>query len=367
MELVRKQRGDFPLVLVVVLLLGVGIALLFSGSYSFSARAYQDPLRLVKRQLLFLAAGAVAAFVASLTPLDLVRRAMPALLLATLLFLLLPFVPGLGLRVLGSQRWVSVFGLSLQPSELVKVTLVLYLASYFARSEDRARGSLNALVPPFIVVCVFVALIYLQNDYSTAVFVLALGLATLFMAGTKLLHVVLVSLATLPLGFLLLFARAHRIERLLAFLDASADATGRGYQILAARSALVSGGIWGRGLGRGIAKLGALPMAHSDFIYAVIGEETGLLGALCVLALFGLLAWRGYQVSARAEDPFVSTAAFGLTTAIVLQAILNMAMAVGMVPTTGITLPFFSAGGSSLLVTMLMCGLLVNCSRRRDV
>ncbi len=228
MELVRKQRGDFPLVLVVVLLLGVGIALLFSGSYSFSARAYQDPLRLVKRQLLFLAAGAVAAFVSSLTPLDLVRRAMPALLLATLLFLLLPFVPGLGLKVLGSQRWISVFGLSLQPSELVKVTLVLYLASYFARSEDRVRGSLNALVPPFIVVCVFVALIYLQNDYSTALFVLALGLATLFMAGARLLHVALVSLATLPLGFLLLFAREHRIERLLAFLDASADATGRG-------------------------------------------------------------------------------------------------------------------------------------------
>ena len=367
MELVRKQRGDFPLVLVVVLLLGVGMALLFSGSYSFSARAYQDPLRLVKRQLLFLAIGAGVAFIASLTPLDLVRRAMPFLLLATFVFVLLPFVPGLGLRVLGSQRWISVLGLSLQPSEMVKVTLVLYLASYFSKREDRVRGSLNALVPPFIVVCVFVAIIYLQNDYSTAIFVLALGLATIFFAGVKLLHVAVVSLATLPLGFLLLFARAHRIERLLAFLDASADATGRGYQILAARSALVSGGIWGRGLGRGTAKLGPLPMAHSDFIYAVIGEETGLLGAFGVLVLFGVFAWRGYRVAAEAEDPFASTAAFGLTTAIVLQAVLNMAVAVGLIPTTGITLPFFSAGGSSLFVTLLMCGLLVNLSRRRDV
>jgi cell division protein FtsW len=367
MELVRKERGDFSLVLLMILLLGVGTALLFSGSYSFSARAYQDPLRLVKRQLLFLGVGAVAAFIVSLTPLELFRGAMPVILLATLVFSLLPFIPGIGLQVLGSRRWISVFGLSLQPSEVVKLTLVLYLASYFSKSEERARGTLNVLVPPFIVVCIFVAIIYLQNDYSTAIFVLALGLATLFFARVKLLHVAIVSLSTVPLGILLLFAREHRIERLLAFLDASADASGRGYQILAARSALVSGGIWGRGLGRGTAKLGALPMSYSDFIYAVIGEETGLLGALFVLVLFGLFAWRGYRIALACEEPFGSVAAFGLTTAIVLQALLNMAVAVGLVPTTGITLPFFSAGGSSLFVTMIMCGLLVNLSRRRDV
>ena len=367
MERVRQERGDFLLVLLVVLLLGVGIALLFSASYPFSARTYQDPLRLVKRQLVFLGLGAVAALVASMTPMELFRGAMPVILLATLAFALLPFIPGVGLQVLGSRRWISVFGLSLQPSEVVKVTLVLYLASYFSRSEQRAWGSLNVLVPPFIVVCIFVAIIYLQNDYSTAIFVLALGLATVFFARVKLLHVAVVSLSTLPLGFLLLFAREHRVERLLAYLDASADATGRGYQILAARSALVSGGLWGMGLGRGTAKLGALPMSYSDFIYAVIGEETGLLGALFILVLFGLLAWRGYRIALAREDPFGSCAAFGLTTAIVLQALLNMAVAAGLIPTTGITLPFFSAGGSSVFVTLIMCGLLVNLSRRADV
>jgi cell division protein FtsW len=367
MELVRRERGDFTLVLLVVLLLGVGMALLFSGSYSFSARTWQDPLRLVKRQLVFLGLGAFAALAVSMTPLALFRAAMPAILLATLVFSLLPFIPGLGLQVLGSRRWITVFGLSLQPSEAAKVTLVLYLASYFSRSEERIRGGLNTLVPPFIVVCAFTAIVYLQNDYSTAIYILVLGIATMFFARVRILHIALVSLTTLPLGFLLLFAREHRIERLLAFLDASADATGRGYQILAARSALVSGGLWGKGLGRGTSKLGALPMSYSDFIYAVIGEETGLLGALFVLVLFGLFAWRGYRAALSCEDPFSSTAAFGLTTAIVLQALLNMAVAVGLVPTTGITLPFFSAGGSSLFITLVMCGLLVNLSRRRDV
>jgi len=367
MELVRKERGDFSLLLLIVLMLGVGVALLFSGSSSFSARSYQDPLYLVKKQMIFLALGAAAAFVLSLTPLSFFRSAMPLILLATLVFSLLPFVPGLGLKVLGSRRWISVLGLSLQPSEMVKVTLVLYLASYFSKGEERARGTLNELVPPFIVVCVFVAIIYLQNDYSTAIFVLVLGLAVLFYARVRILHVALVTLFTLPLGLLLLFARAHRVERLLAFFDASSDAAGRGYQILSARSALVSGGLWGKGLGRGTAKLGALPMAHSDFIYAVIGEETGFLGALFVLALFALFAWRGYQVALRSADPFGSCAAFGLTTAIVLQALLNMAVSVGLIPTTGVTLPFFSAGGSSLFVSLLMCGLLVNLSRGRDV
>jgi len=280
MELVRRERGDFTLVLLVVLLLGVGMALLFSGSYSFSARTWQDPLRLVKRQLVFLVLGAFAALAVSMTPLALFRAAMPAILLATLVFSLLPFIPGLGLRVLGSQRWITVFGLSLQPSEAAKVTLVLYLASYFSRSEERVRGGLNALVPPFIVVCAFTAIVYLQNDYSTAIYILVLGIATMFFARVRILHIALVSLTTLPLGFLLLFAREHRIERLLAFLDASADATGRGYQVLAARSALVSGGLWGKGLGGADDQGGVVLPAQASQVGGLQSERCLDRGAL---------------------------------------------------------------------------------------
>jgi cell division protein FtsW len=363
-ERISKQRGDMPLLMLLVVMLGVGLALLFSSSNSFASRAYGDPLSMVKRQLLWAALGGAAAFVLSLTPLEAVRKAMPLILLGTLGLSLLPFVPGLGTSVLGSRRWISVFGQSFQPSEMVKVCLILYLASYFSRREEGDGMSLNAMIPPFIVIVAFSAIILIQNDYSTAIFVLVLGLSMMFIAQVRLLHFLLITLFTVPLGFLLLFTREHRVLRLLAFLDLSSYSSGSGYQIMNAKAALVSGGLWGKGLGRGAAKLGPLPMAHSDFIYAVIGEETGLLGALFVLALFGLLAWRGFRIAFRATDRFSSSVAFGITLAICLQAVLNMAVAVGLVPTTGVTLPFFSAGGSSLFATLLMCGLLVNLSRK---
>jgi cell division protein FtsW len=364
MERVEKQRGDMVLVMLLAVMLGVGLALLFSGSYPFAAREYNDPLRLLKRQLLWAGLGGMAAFILSMTPLEMFRRLMPLILVGTLIALLLPFLPGLGITILGSRRWISIFGQTFQPSELVKICLILYLASYFSKRDEGEKITMNALIPPFIVTCVFAAIILLQNDYSTAIFVLVMGLAMFFIARVRLLHFSLISLFTLPLGFLLLFTREHRVQRLIAFFDSSSHSAGTGYQIVNAKSALVSGGIWGKGLGRSAAKLGPLPMSYSDFIYAIIGEETGLLGALFVLALFALLAWRGYRVALRSKDRFSYYVAFGVTSAICLQALLNMAVAVGLVPTTGVTLPFFSAGGSSLFVTLIMCGLLVNISRR---
>jgi cell division protein FtsW len=364
MEKVEKQRGDMVLVMLLVVTLGVGMAMLFSSSYSFSSRTSGDPLFIVKRQLLWGALGAAAAFLASLTPLEAVRRRMPLVILGSLIVALLPFFPGLGNTVLGSRRWIIVFGQSFQPSELVKVALVLYLASYFARREEGYGITLNGLIPPFVVTVVFSAIILLQNDYSTAIFVLAIGLSMFFIARVHVLHFLLVTVFSVPLGFLLLFTREHRVERLLAFFDLPSYSQGTGYQVVTAKAAFVAGGLWGRGLGRSAAKLGPLPMSYSDFIYTVIGEEMGLLGSLFVLALFGLLAWKGYQIASRSVDRFSSYAAFGLTTAICLQALLNMAVAIGLVPTTGVTLPFFSAGGSSLFVTLVMSGLLVNLSRR---
>jgi cell division protein FtsW len=379
MEKVEKQRGDMVLVMLLVVILGVGLSMLFSASYSFSARTSGDPLLLLKRQLLWGALGAGAALVASVTPLSAIRSHMPLVILGSLVISLLPFLPGVGNTVLGSRRWISVFGQSFQPSELAKIAIILYLASYFARRQDAAanpdasgtdpRGTaagitLNGLIPPFVVAIVFSAIILLQNDYSTAVFVLVIALSMFFMAEVRLLHLLLVGVFSVPLGFLLLFTREHRVQRLLAFFDLPSYSQGTGYQVVTAKAAFVAGGLWGRGLGRSAAKLGPLPMSYSDFIYTVIGEETGFLGSLFVLGLFGLLAWKGYQIAVRSPDRFSSYAAFGLTTAIILQALLNMAVAVGLVPTTGVTLPFFSAGGSSLFTTLIMCGLLVNLSRR---
>jgi cell division protein FtsW len=361
MERVEKERGDFTLLLLVVVMTGVGLALLFSASSSFSSRTWQDPLFLVRRQLVWVGLGAVAAFVLSLTPLSFLRARMPLLLLVSLVLMLLPFVPGLGLERLGGRRWIGVFGLTFQPAEAAKAVLVLYLASYFGhRGEAPVMAD---LVPPLVVTIVFAVLVYAQNDYSTAVFIAVVGLAMCFAAGARALTLAALGLFALPLGFLLAFAREHRVARLLTFLGISADPAGSAWQIVNSQAALVAGGFWGRGLGRGTAKLGALPEAHSDFIYSVIGEETGLAGALFVLGLFAVFAWRGFSLAAKAEDRFASLAAYGATLTIVLQAVLNMAVAVGLVPTTGVTLPFFSAGGSSMLATLALCGVLVNVSR----
>jgi cell division protein FtsW len=361
MERIEKERGDFILLLLLILLVGVGFSLLFSSSYSFSARNYHDPFYIVKRQLLFLGAGAAVGLLLSFVPLDLLKARVPILLLVTIAVSLLPFVPGIGVEVLGSKRWISLLGFSFQPSELMKLTLVIYLASYFGK-EERGR-TLNELIPPFIVIVVFAAIIYIQNDYSTSVFMFVIGLSMLFIARVRTLHFILLALFAVPVSFFLLFTREQRVRRLLAFLGLSGDPATTTYQIVNSQSAFIAGGLWGKGLGGGIAKTGPLPMAQSDFIYSVIGEETGFIGAIFVLLLFTALAWRGYRIALEAEGGYRRYLAFGITTTIVGQALLNMAVTVGIVPTTGVTLPFFSAGGSSLAVTLAMCGILANIAR----
>jgi cell division protein FtsW len=213
-------------------------------------------------------------------------------------------------------------------------------------------------------VSLFIALIYLQNDFSTAFFILLIALAMFLIAQVRIIYFVLLSLLFIPLGGMLLFTKAHRVRRLMAFLNPLADPSGSGYQVIAAQTAFVSGGFWGRGLGKGVKKLGGLPEAHSDFIYAVIGEEAGFLGALLVLLLFSLLAWRGYLLVVKGKDSFSRYLAFGITSVITLQALLNISVAIGLVPATGVPLPLFSSGGSSMLMTLIMGGVLLNLSRQ---
>jgi len=281
----------------------------------------------------------------------------------SLLLTLLTFIPGVGLPVLGARRWLFVFGRSFQPSELVKFCLVLYLATLFSKKEERINDPLNSILPPLIVVSFFVTLIYLQNDFSTAFFILFISIAMFFIARIKLRYFFFLGFIVLPLGVLLLFSKAHRVKRIIAFLNPALDPSGSGFQVIAARSALINGGFWGRGLGSGVKKLGGLPEAHSDFIYAVISEEIGFLGALFVLFLFILFAWRGYSISLKARDNFIYYLSFGITSLIFVQSLMNIAVVIGLIPATGIPLPFFSSGGSSIVLTLFMSGLLLNLSR----
>ncbi len=363
-ERVEVDRGyDRVLLTTVMLLLGVGLTVLFSSSFFRSELLFADPFRFLTGQLLWVVVGCVVGTIASAASLERAQKYIPHALGISLILMMLTFVPGIGTSIHGARRWIFLFGRSFQPSELVKVIVVFYLAYLLARKHEMMDDPVNALLPPFLVLALFSALIYLQNDFSTAVFVMLLGLVMFFVAGAPIRYFLGLLMTVGPLGLILLLSREHRVNRLLAFIEPAFDPAGSGYQILAAERALIAGGLWGQGIGMGTQKFGSLPEVHSDFIFAVVAEELGFFGVLAVIALFAVFAWRGYVIAANATDRFRSYLAFGLTTLILGQALLNIAVVGGAVPATGLPLPFFSSGGSAMLMTLIACGLLMNVSR----
>ncbi|MCD6121452.1 MAG: putative lipid II flippase FtsW [Spirochaetales bacterium] len=363
MERIDRKSTDFVLLLDLTLLIGLGIIALYSASSYYAEKLFKDPAYYLKKQIIWVFIGIFLVLLGSLTPKEMLKKLNPLILFASFVLVLMTFIPGLGRPVLGAKRWIFAFGMSFEPSELVKFSVVLYLSVILSKKQDKINDPLYSILPPLIVVSIFVGLIYMQNDFSTAFFILFVALSMFFIARVKLIYFVLLGTVIVPLGSLLLFTKEHRVKRLIAFLNPLSDPSGSGFQVIAAKTALINGGFWGRGLGLGVKKLGGLPEAHSDFIFAVICEETGFIGALIVITLFIIFAWRGYALAFKAQDDFGYYLAFGISTIIMFQALLNMAVVTGLVPATGIPLPFFSSGGSSFLMTMIMAGLLLNISR----
>lgn len=358
--------GDPLLLMTLVLLVGIGLSSLFSASYEWAGDLNGDAFHFVRRQAMLVVIGVAGAIVAARISLERLSEATPLLLLAVLILMVLTFVPGIGAEAFGARRWIFLAGYSYQPSEAVKLVLVFYLASILSKKEDRLDDTLNSLLPPLIVVAVFAGLIYLQNDFSTSMFVIFVALLMLFAARVRLRFFISLAILLTPLTVILLLTREHRVMRILAFLDPTQYPLNSGYQVLASQRALAQGGVFGLGIGQSIQKAGAIPEPHSDFVFAVVGEELGLIGVLAILALFVFFAYRGFRLSLQTADRFRSLLAFGVTATVLFQALLNMAVVVGLVPATGIPLPFFSAGGSSMMTTLVMCGLLFNVARTRD-
>ena len=363
----NPSTPDWGMLSILVLLAGAGIALLFSSSYFRADLQFGDPLFFLKRRTLYLFLGLGLAALAARISLRFVRRGLPVLIGVALLLMLLTFVPGIRVDTMGAHRWIQAFGMSFQPSELVKPVVIIYLAHMLEKKREQFDDPARAILPPFLVLLVFSGLIYLQNDFSTAIFVFVMGVVMFFVGGLRLRYFLGLGLMTLPMAGMLLLTREHRVERLIAFLDPARDPLGSGFHLRVSRSALASGGLWGQGVGESSYKLGILPESNSDFIFAVVGEELGFLGVSLVVGLFALFALKGYSIARRSQGRFEYYLAFGLTTSIVLQALVNMAVVSGLVPATGIPLPFFSAGGSSMIMTMAMCGLLLNVSRRSRI
>jgi cell division protein FtsW len=362
-KLPREKRSiDLVLLASMVLLLGLGLAMLFSASYYRADFLFNDPFHFIRSQGLYAAVGLLAAILATLLPMRALGKLIPLLIFLSIILMMMTFIPGIGVEYLGARRWIAVAGYTFQPAELVKLTLILYLAYILGKKQDRLDDVVNSLLPPFIIVILFVALIYLQNDFSSSMFLAFISLTMFYVAGVKMRHFVALGFVVIPLGIILLLSREHRVIRLISFLEPERDPSGAGYQVLASLTALKNGGLWGMGVGEGLRKLGGLPEAQSDFVFAVLGEELGLIGVLGVIALFVVLAWRGYRVALRQTSAFRGLLAYGITSALVVQAGINMAVVSGMVPATGIPMPFFASGGSYLLVTMTLAGFLLNLS-----
>lgn len=359
----RRKRGapDFALFAIVFALLSVGIIMVFSSSAVAAAQTIGDPYHYLKRQLLWALLGLIAMVIVMNIDYSSYRGYVDWFLLGSIILLVL--VPLIGLESKGATRSLGFGSLSFQPAELAKLALILYLARNYSRSLAKTHSFTKGIIPTVMILGIVCGLIMRQPDLGTAVTMAGSTFIILIAAGAKWLHLGLLAVAGVAAVAAAIILAPYRMKRFLAFLDPWADPLGDGFQVIQSLLALGSGGLFGLGLGASKQKLFYLPERHTDFIYAIIGEELGFFGALMVLLLFFGFVWRGYKIAINARDSFGSLVAVGITSMIALQAVINLGVVTGSLPVTGITLPFISYGGSSLLFTLIGVGVLLNISR----
>jgi cell division protein FtsW len=357
------RGADRWLLVTTVLLVGVGIVMIYSASAIRAQERFGDPAYFLKKQAVWVALGLLAMSWGMVTDLKRLQRLTPVLLLGAILLLGLVLVPGVGVKINGARRWLRLLGLSFQPAEFAKLTAVLFLASYFARRQDRLESFLDGFLPPVLVTGALGGLIILQPNFGSAVVLLCTAGMLFFAGRARLAHMLGTLAVTLPGLLLLMWHSAHGRTRLLAMMDPEQVSERALHQLNQSVVALGVGGWFGRGLGNGMQKLFFLPEPYNDFIFAILGEELGFLGTLAVVLCFTILLWRGTRAAVRAGSPYASYLALGLTGLIVGQAVLNMGVVTGLLPTTGVPLPFLSFGGSSTVISLFGVGLLLNVSR----
>jgi len=355
-------RFDNLLILVIAALLMLGLIMVASSSITTAASASGDPLRLFWRQSIYLLAATGAMLMVARLPLSLWRRFGPWLLFFATVLLALVLIPGIGRQVNGSLRWIAVGPVNLQPSEFVKIFGVIYLSGYLVRRSDHVQNSMSGFFKPILLMAVIAVLLLAEPDYGATVVLFTTTLGMLFLAGVPFLGFSTWLLAIVLVFALMMVASPYRLERLLTFVNPWADPYGSGFQLTQALIAIGRGEWFGVGLGQSVQKLHYLPEAHTDFLFAVIAEELGLLGSVTVIVLFSFFTWRAFVIGRRAlvtGHPFSAYLAYGSGLLIGMQAFVNIGVNLGLLPTKGLTLPLMSYGGSSLLANCIMVGLLL--------
>jgi cell division protein FtsW len=358
-----RPLGYDPVLLGAVLLLTMlGVVMVYSASAVYAGARLGDGLWFFKRQLGGAALGLFALLVALRLGYRRLEKLAAPLLALALVLLVLVHVPGMGRTAGGARRWLALGPMQFQPSELVKLSLVLWLARSLSRRQDRIRVFSAGMLPHLLVLGIVAALLLCEPDFGTTVVLACLTFALLFIAGARITYLASGVLLAAPMAAFLVWHSRYRLQRVLAFLDPWADPRGHGYQAVESLLAFGAGGTTGVGLGGSHQKLFFLPAAHTDFILSIVGEELGFLGVAAVLLLFSVVVWRGLKAAQAASDAFGCYLALGLTLLLALEALVNAGMALSLLPTKGMALPFLSYGMSSVVASLLASGVLLSVS-----
>lgn len=359
----KGRPVDLTLLATVFTLLGLGIVMVFSASSVESLAYYHTPYYYLERQCIWASLGCLAMFWLARYDYWRLRRYAWPMAMVTLVLLMAVLIPHIGREVLGARRWIGVGPLVFQPSELTKLTMVVLFAHTLTETGAEPWDFRRGILKHLIFLAVAFALIIKEPDLGTALSLAGTAIVMLWVAGARGEQLLGIGLLAIPVVLLLILIEPYRFRRLTAFLNPQNDPLGSGYHIIQSMYAIGSGGLFGVGLGRSVLKYFYLPEQHTDFIFSILAEELGFLGALAVLALYFLFAWRGYRIALSAPDAFGSVLAAGLTTMVLLQALMNIAVVTASMPITGIPLPFLSYGGSALVFVLAGVGILLNISR----
>jgi cell division protein FtsW len=345
------------------LLVLLGVIFVFDTSYFYAAYNYGSGFRMIGKHLFSVAVGLGLLAICSRTGSAWFQAKAPWLMGFAALTLAATLIPGIGVSVNGAKRWISLGFFNYQPAEFAKLAFVIFVSAYLTRMADRVTSLRYGMIPVMVLMGSLGAMLLGQPDFGTSAVIGILGTSLLLLAGVRLWQVGAIGVLGVTAAGLLVWLEPYRWARLMVFLNPGADPQGTGWQLRQALIAFGSGQLSGLGLGASTQKSGWLPEAHTDFIFSVIGEETGLLGGACVLLIFCVLAVRGFRVAHRHEEPFGQLLAAGITLMLVVQALINMGVVLGLLPTKGIGLPFISYGGSSMMMFLAAVGILMSLSR----
>ncbi|MFX4261415.1 putative lipid II flippase FtsW [Pelotomaculum propionicicum] len=358
----KRKSPDFVLFITVMCLLSIGVIMVLSASEYKTLIYYNDSFYYFKRQLLWSLLGLTAMFIMINFDYRRLQQYIMPFLAVSFISLMLVLVPGVGREVGGATRWIGIGPIPFAPAELVKLSIIIFTAYGLSRGRERVKD-IRGIAPYLIVLILAGGLIMKQPDLGTTLSLAGIVIVMIFAAGASLKHLGSIALAGVLAVISAIILEPYRLKRFMAFRDPWADPQGAGFHIIQGLYAIGSGGLFGLGLGQSKQKFLYLPENHTDFIFAIIGEELGFIGATLVIMLFILFIWRGLKIAVTSQDPFASLLATGITAWVGVQAFMNIGVVTGSLPVTGIPLPFISFGGTSLLFTMAAVGILLNISR----